>query len=239
LCAGPGERCDPAAGGCVPYGSSSNPGVSCRHILTVVPSMPDGVYWLDPLLSREPFQAYCDMTRDGGGWTLVLQNNSWLTPGPDPSYAEVVNNVNVTGTFGSDLTAFDLFLGLAFWMPLGAELRLEVGPDPDTRVNQAIYPFTLDVGDWSISFGSGGRVTVGTEEPGLKLDAAANGWPMTTRDHDADPSPGNCAIDFGYAWWYGGCWSGSFWGSRRGGYQDASYWVSTTVSHAYGAIWVR
>ena len=56
------------------FGSSSNPGLSCKDILDDGDSQGSGVYWLDPHSSGSPFEVYCDMETDGGGWSLIFSS---------------------------------------------------------------------------------------------------------------------------------------------------------------------
>ena len=49
--------------------SSALAASSARGILSVNPSAPSGLYWIND--GVDTFQVYCDMTRNGGGWMLA------------------------------------------------------------------------------------------------------------------------------------------------------------------------
>lgn len=59
----------------------NNPGTSAYQILQDCPSLPDGLYWIQNanINSGNAVQIYADMTRNGGGWTLIVANgaNVW------------------------------------------------------------------------------------------------------------------------------------------------------------------
>jgi len=65
-----------------PYGIYA----SCKAIKTATPTASDGLYTIDPdgPGGSAPLDAYCDMTSDGGGWTLaarIVENNDHLNAG--------------------------------------------------------------------------------------------------------------------------------------------------------------
>lgn len=213
---------------------------NCKEILQNNPGATNGVYTIDPDGTGpvEEFDCYCDMTTDGGGWSLVLLSNADVTGCPRPYWDEAVNNINLVGTISSDLTSFDLFMGVSYWNIMGSEARLDMGASPTSLNHRAYYDFSLDEGNNYALVMSNESVTIGSTSPGMF--EYHNGIPLSTRDADHDNSSGNCST-FYYesAWWYNNCWSGSFWGGGLEIFQDAPYWTGMSEHFDYGAIWIR
>jgi hypothetical protein len=81
-CNGVDDDCDGDADDGVLGTDSACPAISCAEIIADDPSAGDGSYYLEGPTAGT-FQAWCDMTADGGGWTLI---------------GSVVNEVLVTGS---------------------------------------------------------------------------------------------------------------------------------------------
>jgi hypothetical protein len=67
------EHANPYPNG-VTIGTQSNPGRTCKDIHTQAATLPTGVYWINPDNAGAPVQVQCNMTYDGGGWTLGLKS---------------------------------------------------------------------------------------------------------------------------------------------------------------------
>jgi hypothetical protein len=90
-------------------GTLGSPGESAYQIHKDYPSQPDGLYWIKhpSINGGTAVQIYADMTRNGGGWTLIVANastNGWdssntlllneTNPPTDPTYSGAIGNIS-------------------------------------------------------------------------------------------------------------------------------------------------
>jgi len=66
------DRCPDVSNPLQVVGDSARcPGLSCLDILTSGQTGGDGIYWIVHASEATPIPVFCDMTRHGGGWTLI------------------------------------------------------------------------------------------------------------------------------------------------------------------------
>ena len=120
LCNGLDDNCDDLVDNIVGgvtegYGEFVTcPAVDCADVLAVQPAAQDGVFWIgdDGDTSTAPFEARCDMTTDGGGWTQVLSMNPARMTQYDP--ADILETRSTVGVVGDENHLSDGFYRVAF-----------------------------------------------------------------------------------------------------------------------------
>ncbi|XP_035697762.1 fibrinogen-like protein 1 [Branchiostoma floridae] len=184
----------------------------------------DGVYPIKPRSSTDHFDVFCDMTTDGGGWTVIQKRFSgrlnfdryWA------DYNKGFGNVEGEHWLGLDkihnLTAQNSY-----------ELYVELG-DFEGNFAHARYD-TFNIGDESTDY----TLHIGgySGDAGDSLEHYHNGMKFSARDADRDNDVGtyHCAQFHSGGWWYNACAASSLNGPY---YQPGEYHGSDT---GYGMWW--
>ncbi|XP_031552219.1 uncharacterized protein LOC116289432 isoform X1 [Actinia tenebrosa] len=157
----------------------------------------NGVYTIKPD-SQGTFQVYCDMTTDGGGWTVFQrrQDGSVDFYRDWQEYKTGFGNLNDEFWLGNDyihrLTARTpsvLRVDLEDWRQTRKYAKYNT-----FRVDDERNKYTLTVGYY---YGTAGD----------SFTASHNGMPFSTKDRDNDQRANyNCAALFTGAWWFKECY---------------------------------
>jgi len=91
-----------------PDGSTqAHAAIDCRRLHTAFSALPSGTYWIDPDADGDTsnaFQTRCDMVTDGGGWTVIANNNA-SDAEPAGCWARIATDATfVCGTGGAPTT---------------------------------------------------------------------------------------------------------------------------------------
>ncbi|XP_028391571.1 ficolin-2-like [Dendronephthya gigantea] len=172
----------------------------------------DGVYTINPD-NQGSFQVRCDMSTDGGGWTVFQRRQ-------DGSQDFYLGWSHYKAGFG-DLNG-EFWLGLdkihRLWKSGQNVLRIDL-MDFNGNKRYAKYG-TFSVADESDKY----KLNIGSYSGNAKdsLDYHDK-MQFTTKDSDSDKRSGsNCAMSFKGAWWYNNCHHSNLNGQYLGAGQTSS-----------------
>jgi ficolin len=190
---------------------------TCRDALNKGHNV-SGVYTIQPDYLT-PFDVYCDMEIDGGGWTVFQRRQD----GSEDFYR---NWNNYTAGFGN--------LSNEFWLGLDYIHRLTNGTSSELRIDledwneekrHAQYT-SFQIGDASTKYilkVSGYSGTAGDSFSSHHINQK-----FSTYDQDNDVYSGSCAIRYKSAWWFDAC----FRSTLNGEYQNRG-----NSRYGYGLNW--
>ncbi|XP_071141356.1 fibrinogen-like protein A isoform X2 [Mytilus edulis] len=173
------------------------------------------VYLIRP--AKSEVKVYCDMTTDGGGWTIIQRRldgsvnfqRTWK------DYENGFGNVNGEYWLGNkhihSLTSSGKY-----------ELRIDLTDQPTTK-KYVVYK-TFVVGDAASKY----KLTIG-DYSGNAGDQMAyhNGMKFSTTDQDNDQDSGKCVDNFG-PWWHKGCCHSGL----NKAFKSNLYWASFSSSNS-------
>ncbi|KAL9982272.1 hypothetical protein ACROYT_G004298 [Oculina patagonica] len=183
-----------------------------------------GVYTINPD-GGKPIQVFCDMTTDGGGWTVFQKRVDgsvdfylgW------ESYKNGFGDLNGEFWLGNDnlhrLTAADDVM-----------LRVDL-EDFDGNITYAKYTtFKLaDEGDKYRLLIGGYSGTAG-DSMGMSISQPANNMQFSTKDNENDLWSDHCARVFKGAWWYSECHNsnlnGLYLNGSHSSFADGINWIT-------------
>lgn len=212
---------------------------------------------------------FIDQDYDEGGWVLAFNNNRNTGGMNNLTWANAMNLVNYRwGGSTKDgpnnegrqknhttLDKFNCWVGLNYLSQLSGrkvsgniEIVQFVSDTKGSALsNTAAHRNRMTFKATGINPTTGGWIGGGNGVTQAGVDGnsgfyshVVGGAGLTTFDKDQDTNSGNCSTYYNNnPYWYTSCWTGNLFAG--GGYQDCTYWTSSTSSYVreYGAVYIK
>jgi hypothetical protein len=211
--------------------------VSCKQLLTDY-NPGNGLYWIDPDGTSgpvSPFQGYCDMTTDGGGWLLVMRNANVATNISNGFWNKTW--VNYKAGFGDvSVPSSSGWIGndKLNWLTVGG--REFVVRDSTMNHYYANFSVMNETNKYKMTVQS----TATSNDASYPFSTYHSGANFTTADQDNDGQAGNCATNYGNTgWWYQP--SGCYWMIYSANNTSGTYWRTngSYYTPTWSEFWIR
>ena len=210
---------------------------SCKEIIDNFPGSISGVYTIDPDGPSgvlPPINCNCDMTTDGGGWTLVL--NYQHRGGANPNVLVKTNSLPLLGstTLGTDESASTTTWGHASNSFLNSFTFSELRFYGSTNAHSRVIHFKTIHANTISYFKTGSGSMTGINNSFTLLAGHTAFLPNSARDYFTNE--GNIAMT-NFPFWLAGTYH---WGIRGHGTRwEVDDFNNSSIYHTFHQIWIR